>query len=668
MNQSDGRVRRGTGTRFRDLPIRQKLLLMTFASSAVALLFASSGFLVWDVYQFSVEMRQDIAAQARIVGEAAAPAVEFNDDMIAEETLAPLSLRPHVMLGCLYKPNGALFADYRRDPTNRCPASPPLDTRMDRNRYDVVTPLRSGGDVVGTFFIRRDLDDLYSRLRVGIGTVIGLLLLALATAFLIATRMQRAIASPLLDLADVAGRISTGRDYSLRGVVASSDEVGVVVQAFNNMLDAIAERTAELSRTNRELEHEVEERRKVEAERTAALARERDANRLKDEFLATLSHELRTPLNAVLGWTRVLRAAPVEARTKERALESIERNARAQARLIEDLLEISRIVTGKLRLQMQDVDLAAIIEAAVEVVQPAAAAKRITLDVALDGQPAWTAGDPARLQQVVWNLLSNAVKFTPLEGRVMVRLERGDGYRLTVQDTGPGIDASFLPFVFEPFRQADGTASREHGGLGLGLAIAKQLVELHGGTIEAHSEGHDTGARFSVSLPSMVARAAEPSIATTLAAPATDYPSVNSALLRAVRVLVVDDEEDARVLMHTALESYGAEVVAVASASEALAELERRVPDVIVSDIGMPFEDGFAMMRRIRARAAAQGGSVPAVAVTAYASKNDRLNAEAAGYQAHIAKPYEPAQVALLISHLVGTSVDDKPQMLNRKS
>src|SRR6478672_329852 len=160
VNQSDGRVRRGTGTRFRDLPIRQKLLLMTFASSAVALLFASSGFLVWDVYQFSVEMRQDIAAQARIVGEAAAPAVEFNDDMIAEETLAPLSLRPHVMLGCLYKPNGALFADYRRDPTNRCPASPPLDTRMDRNRYDVVTPLRSGGDVVGTFFIRRDLDDL----------------------------------------------------------------------------------------------------------------------------------------------------------------------------------------------------------------------------------------------------------------------------------------------------------------------------------------------------------------------------------------------------------------------------------------------------------------------------------------------------------------------------
>jgi len=668
VNQSDVRVRRGTGARFRDLPIRQKLLLMTFASSAVALLFASSGFLVWDVYQFSVEIRQDIAAQARIVGEAAAPAVEFNDDMIAEENLAPLSLRPHVMLGCLYKANGALFADYLRDPTNRCPASPPPETRMDSNRYDVVTPLHSGGDIVGTLFIRRDLDDLYSRLRVGIGTVIGLLLLALATAFLIATRMQRAIASPLLDLADVAGRISTERDYSLRGVVASSDEVGVVVQAFNNMLDAIAERTAELSRTNRELEHEVEERRRVEAERTAALARERDANRLKDEFLATLSHELRTPLNAVLGWTRVLRAAPVEARTRERALESIERNARAQARLIEDLLEISRIVTGKLRLQMQDVDLAATIEAAVEVVQPAAAAKRITLDVALDGQPAWTAGDPARLQQVVWNLLSNAVKFTPLEGRVMVRLERGDGYRLTVQDTGPGIDASFLPFVFEPFRQADGTASREHGGLGLGLAIAKQLVELHGGTIEAHSDGHDTGARFSVSLPSMVAHAPEPSMATTLAAPAAGSPSVNGALLRAVRVLVVDDEEDARVLMRTALESYGAEVVAVASASEALAELERRVPDVIVSDIGMPFEDGFAMMRRIRARAAAQGGSVPAVAVTAYASKNDRLNAEGAGYQAHIAKPYEPAQVALLISHLAGTSVDDKPQMVNRKS
>jgi len=657
VKDDDARVRPAK-TRFRDLPIRRKLLLMTFASSAVALLFASSGFLLWDIYQFNIEIRQDIAAQARIVGEAAAPAVEFDDEMIARQNLAPLSLRPHVMLGCLYKPDGSFFADYRREASDRCPSFSPPETRLDRDSYDVVTPLVSGNDVVGTLFIQRDLDDLYSRLRVGVGTVIGLLLLALATAFLIASRMQQAIVSPLLDLADVAGRISTGRDYSLRGAVASSDEVGVVVQAFNNMLDAIGERTTELSRTNRELAREVEERRKVEAERTAALARERDANRLKDEFLATLSHELRTPLNAVLGWTRVLRAAPVDSNTKDRALESIERNARMQARLIEDLLEISRIVTGKLRLQMQEVDLAATVEAAVEVVQPAAAAKRIALDVQLDGRPAWTAGDPGRLQQVVWNLLSNAVKFTPIEGQVAVRLQRGEGYRLTVQDTGPGIDASFLPYAFEPFRQADGTASREHGGLGLGLAIAKQLVELHGGTIEVKSDGRDTGARFSVWLPSMVDHVSEPPPETAITLPSAGEPGVNGALLRAVRVLVVDDEEDARVLMQTALETYGADVVAVGSAKDAVAELERRVPDVIVSDIGMPSEDGFAMMRRIRARAASHGGSIPAIAVTAYASKNDRLSAESAGYQAHIAKPYEPAQVALLISQLTGTSVN----------
>lgn len=655
MNDDHTRLRPAK-TRFRDLPIRRKLLLMTFASSAVALLFASSGFLVWDIYQFNIEIRQDIAAQARIVGDAAAPAVEFDDERIAQQNLAPLSLRPHVLLGCLYKPSGSLFADYSRDTTVHCPSSVPQGTRLDRDSYDVVAPLVSGDDVVGTLFIQRDLDDLYSRLRVGVGTVIGLLLLALATAFLIASRMQRAIVSPLLDLADVAGRISTGRDYSLRGAVASSDEVGVVVQAFNNMLDAIAERTAELSRTNRELAHEVEERRKVEGERTAALARERDANRLKDEFLATVSHELRTPLNAVLGWTRVLRAAPVDTNTRDRALESIERNARMQARLIEDLLEISRIVTGKLRLQMQDVDLGATVEAAVEVVQPAAAAKRITLDVQLDGQPAWTAGDPGRLQQVIWNLLSNAVKFTPIEGRVTVRLQRGEGYRLTVQDTGPGIDAGFLPYVFEPFRQADGTASREHGGLGLGLAIAKQLVELHGGTIEAHSEGH-AGARFAVWLPSMVAHVPEPPVESAVTQPTSGDRPIDGALLRAVRVLVVDDEEDARVLMRTALETYGADVIAVSSAKEAIAELERRVPDVIVSDIGMPFEDGFAMMRRIRDRAASQGGSIPAIAVTAYASKNDRLTAESAGFQAHVAKPYEPAQVAALISQLTDSSV-----------
>jgi signal transduction histidine kinase/ActR/RegA family two-component response regulator len=639
---------------FASLPIRRKLLLITLASSVAALVLASSGFLIWDVYQFSVELREDQVAQARIVSEAAAAAVEFDDVDAASETLSVLRLRPRIRVGCLYTPDAALFAEYRRRPTDGCPRLPPTATEMTRDNFDVATSVESKGRIVGRLFIRRDLADLYSRLRIGIGTVLGLLLLAVAASFLIAARMQQSVVAPLLDLADTARRISTGRDYTLRSPVTSSDEVGVVVHAFNDMLDAINERTSELSKSNRELEHEIEERQKVEAERTAALARERDANRLKDEFLATLSHELRTPLNAVLGWTRVLRSAQVDPPTRERALESVERNARAQARLIEDLLEISRIVTGKLRLQMQDVDLAATIDAAVEVVQPAAAAKRLSLDVDVRTRPAWTAGDPDRLQQIVWNLLSNAVKFTPPEGRVQVLLEGRNGYHLTVQDSGAGIEPPFLPFVFEPFRQADGTASREHGGLGLGLAIAKQLVELHGGTIEATSRGRGTGATFVVHLPSVVARQPQPLFLTAAPVPSLAAASVDRGLLRDVRILVVDDEEDARVLLRTALAAYGADVATAASTPEAIAEIDRRVPDVILSDIGMPHEDGYSLIRRIRALAVSQGGGVPAIAITAYASQSDRIAAEAAGFQAHVAKPFEPAAVAALVARLAG--------------
>ncbi len=513
-----------------------------------------------------------------------------------------------------------------------------------------------GPDRLGMLYIRRDLSDLYDRVRIGALTGGGLLLLAIGAAFLIAQRMQRVIASPLLQLADTARAISASRDYALRAVPASNDEVGVVVYAFNNMLDRIAERNAELSRANTELETEVKERRRIEAERTAALIRERDANRLKDEFLATLSHELRTPLNAVLGWTRVLRAAHVEPATQARALESIERNARAQARLIEDLLEVSRIITGKLRIQVRPVDLAALVDAAVEVVQPAAMAKQITLDVSITVRPAMTSGDPDRLQQVVWNVLSNAVKFTPAGGAVIVRLERANGYRLTVRDSGPGIEPRFLPHVFEAFRQADGTASREHGGLGLGLAIAKQLVELHGGTIAARSAGRGAGATFEIFLPSIVAAQPGATARETVAAAAVPAAAVDDELLRNVRVLVVDDEEDARLLLETTLTQYGADVTIASSAAEAMQEIERALPDVVLSDVGMPHEDGYSLIRRLRARPAAAGGSIPAVAITAYASANDRLAALSAGYQAHVAKPFEPREIAALVAQLGRTT------------
>jgi signal transduction histidine kinase/ActR/RegA family two-component response regulator len=638
-------------TAFRDLPIQRKLLLMTLGPSAAGVLLAGVGFLAWDVVELRREIRQDLLAQARIVSENSSAAMSFLDERIAQENLQILEIRPRVQFACLYDTTGALFARYERNQDASCPPRPPETTSLGWRRYDVVEPVISGSNRVGTLHLSRLTTDVIDRLQFGAITMFALLVLAILTALTIARGMQRAIAAPLLDLADTARKISSTRDYSLRAVPSSRDETGVVVGAVNDMLDRIAERTAELSKANAGLEREIQERRRVESERAAALDREREANRLKDEFLATLSHELRTPLNAVLGWTRVLRAAHAAPATQQRALESIERNARVQARLIEDLLEISRIVTGKLHLQVRDTDLATIVDSAVEIVQPAAAAKRLRLVVDVGVRPAMTAGDPDRLQQVVWNLLSNAVKFTADDGTVTVRLVRDNGYRLTVQDTGTGIDPRFLPHVFEAFRQADGTSTREHGGLGLGLAIAKQLVEAHGGKIHARSGGKDAGATFEVFLPSVLMPrldhlAADPRIA---ARPADLF---DPSLLRDLHVLVVDDEDDARVLLQTALQQYGADVSTASSVEEALSAFDEAQPDVVLSDIGMPHEDGYSLIRRLRARPAAAGGSVPAIAITAYASSGDRAATRAAGYQAHIAKPFEPAEIARLVAQL----------------
>jgi signal transduction histidine kinase/ActR/RegA family two-component response regulator len=639
---------------FERLPIRRKLLVMTLASSTTALVLATSGFLAWDISQFRAEIREDVDAQATIVAENSTAALAFRDEQAANETLAVLRLRPRVEYACLYDADGGLFAAYQREPGGACPATPSSASAFTTSSYSVTRPVLQGGQMLGTLHIRRELGDLYARLRIGILTLAVLLLASVLAALLIVSRLQQLVALPLLRLAETARAISAGRDYSLRAAAAADDEVGVVVQAFNDMLDRLAERNSELSRTNTELAHEVDERRRVEVERTAALERERDANRLKDEFLATLSHELRTPLNAVMGWTRVLRAASVEPATQARALESIERNAHAQARLIEDLLEISRIVTGKLRIQVQDMDLAAIVDAAIEVVQPAATARRIRLIADIDIRPARTSGDPDRLQQVIWNLLSNAVKFTPEGGEVFVTLERDNGYRLTVRDTGQGIDPRFLPHVFEPFRQADGTTSREHGGLGLGLAIARQLVELHGGTIDARSLGRGQGSVFTVCLPSMLG----PATATprTLTPRALESPPLDDHLLHNLRVLVVDDQEDARALLKATLTQYGAEVMTADSVHAALALIGADPPDVLLSDIGMPHADGFTLIRQVRELPGRYGGLMPAVAITAYASAADRREALAAGYQAHIAKPFDASELATLIARLGRTT------------
>jgi CheY-like chemotaxis protein len=374
------------------------------------------------------------------------------------------------------------------------------------------------------------------------------------------------------------------------------------------------------------------------------------ANQVRAEFVATVSHELRTPLNAVLGWARVLKTSDLAPSLRARALESIERNAVAQARLIDDLLEVSRIVTGKLRLRVRTIDLAQVVDAAVDVVRPAADAKEIHLEREYAGQPWPTMGDPDRLQQIAWNLLSNAVKFTPRGGTVRVSLDRREASdRLTVADTGRGIEPAFLPHVFAAFRQADASTTRDHGGLGIGLAIVRQLAEMHGGAVTAESGGPGRGSRFTVLLP------AHDGVELERAAGAEPPRSGDSRLpdLSSTRILVVDDDVDARDLLTATLGYYGAEVVAADSVGEALALIPEVAPDVLLSDIAMSGEDGFALIRRVRALDADKGGLVPAIALTAYAGASDRARALSAGFQLHMAKPFDPLDVARSVQRLV---------------
>jgi signal transduction histidine kinase len=381
------------------------------------------------------------------------------------------------------------------------------------------------------------------------------------------------------------------------------------------------------------------------------------ASRTKDEFLATISHELRTPLNAILGWARMVRTGSLDPARLSLAMETIERSAQAQAKLIGDILDVSRIVTGKLRLQMAGMNLSAIVTEAIETVRLAAQAKGIELRWEPSCADVPMRGDPSRMQQVVWNLLSNAVKFTPKGGRVQVRLEQdGESARLTVADTGVGIASEFLPFVFDRFRQGNATMTRTHEGLGLGLSIVKHLVELHGGQVKAESPGHGQGAEFVVQLP--VGSATEERSAIHEVAPFRSEDvarpaAPNLPYLGGVRVLFVDDHPEARALAEALFEQCGAAVVAVESVEQAMEALRECVPDVLISDIGLPGEDGYSLIRRVRALDPAAGGAIPAIALTAYARPEDERRSRQEGFHVHLAKPIEPDELAALVADLI---------------
>jgi len=390
----------------------------------------------------------------------------------------------------------------------------------------------------------------------------------------------------------------------------------------------------------------------LESERAVRADAEK-ANRLKDEFLATLSHELRTPLNAVIGWSRMLTSGRLDTAGSKHALEVVERNAWAQKQIIEDILDVSRVITGKLQLNLSPVDLVTVVDAALDAVRPAMEAKQIRIETLIDSSLRLISGDADRLQQVVWNILSNAAKFTPAGGKIEISVNQNSTrVRVQVKDSGPGIDPSFLPHVFERFRQADGSTTRTHGGLGLGLAIVRHLLELHGGTIKVENREQPRGAVFTVNLPLPSGNLDPQALAN--AAGSFKEQRVETPSLEGLRILIIDDETDALDLISVELAQQGAKVTAVSNAEDALKALENSEFDLLISDIGMPNTDGYELIRQIRAQEGSRHQRIPAVALTAYARVQDRMRAIMAGFNTHVPKPVEANELLTVVASLVG--------------
>ena len=608
--------------------IRQKLAAMLMLTSSVVLVLASIAYVVWDYYRFRNDMVTDLATQAELVLDNTAVALAFYDYEAANETLQMLSINSHVRLACLYSRDGRFFSEVRFDNTSAegpCPASVTPGATFAPNRLHLVVQLTQGRNPGALVYLSEDLDALDARLRTQGAAVAVIVLFGLALSFLLSYLLERAVGRPIVVLAGTAREITERGDYSIRAQRTTRDEIGLLVDAFNRMLD-------EIDRSQRE--------------RADLLEREQEANRLKDEFLATLSHELRTPLNAIVGWVHLLRTGSLPEDERRHALERIDRNAHAQARLVQDLLDVSRITTGKLRLDIREMDFATVVLNAIDACRPAADARQVTLATQFSGSFP-TCGDPDRLQQVVWNLISNAVRFTPANGRVSISIARASGFdTLRVRDTGAGIESAFVPHVFEPFRQADAASTRAHGGLGIGLTIVRRLTEMHGGVVEVASDGPGLGATFTVRLP----------VRDTRAPNAVVVEPARVASLSGANVLVVDDDPDTLELLESTLKLAGAHPLPAASVAEALHVVaDGHNVDAIVSDIAMPGQDGYVLIRLLKDR---MGAAMPVatLALTAYAGAADRKRALDAGFSEHLSKPVNPTVLLQTLEDLLASS------------
>lgn len=611
--------------------VHWKLVAIALLVCTVALAVVVTGYTVFDAWQYRSRAATDVRSLAGILAENSAAAVTFDDRIAAEETLGSMRVRPSVLRACIYLDNGDLFAEFRRDADSACPsAAPTTDALLN---VGATAAIVRNDRTWGTVYVERDLSEGLVR-RVGMAASVALLVLLAAGVFgfILAERLTRSISGPIVRLATEARRFRVDEAIDVPDIPAGRDEVGDLVRAFRTMLVRVRD-------TGTGLRREIEQRKKVEAEREELLEREREANRLKDEFVATVAHELRTPLNAILGWTQILEATPPDEERLTKAIGVITRNVHAQARIIEDLVDVSRINTGKLYLRREVVDLRGPVEAAVDAARSETDGGERRIVAVLPDAPCPVSADPDRLRQVIDNLLSNAVKFSSPESQVVVSVHNSaETYELEVSDEGIGIPPDDLPHIFDRYRQSDSSTTRRHGGLGLGLSIVKEVTELHGGTVTAESSGVGKGASFRVRLPA--------SSEASLNAVSREPEETSIPRLDGVRVLVVDDNADALDVLVEVLREAGAEVRGARSGAEAVEMFDADPPDVVLCDIAMPEMDGFAVLAEIRKRDERAERRTSAIAVSAHGSLSDRRRSLEAGFQEHVAKPYRVSHLA----------------------
>ena len=608
--------------------ITRKLMLVVMATTFTGLLLSALAMLGYDVRTYQSTWLDDLRTQADLIASSSAPALAFNDPRTATENLALLKSRPAIAAAAIYGPGGKLFASYSRDnePIAVPAAAQPEGYHIDGEQIVVFQPMVANRELVLTVYLRARYE-LLDRLR-NYTLILGSVMIgSLALAFMISLWLQAAFTRPILAVTKVAREVMQRRDFSLRVRKTTNDEIGVLVDAFNDMLNEVGQRAAALEESNRILEHETAERRSAEQ----AL---RVADRRKDEFLATLAHELRNPLAPLMNGLEILRMAGANPTLAERSREVMERQLRQMVRLVDDLLDVSRITTGKLMVRRSPVQLQQVIRSAVELADPFIKSRGHTLEVTLPEAPVWLEADATRLSQVFSNLLNNAAKYTNSGGAI--RLDAtvvGNSVAVRVIDNGIGLSPAMLSRVFDMFTQVDYSLERSNAGLGVGLTLARRLVELHDGKLEAYSDGPDHGSTFTATLP------------LAASGPPQDSHQAEPEVVpdRRFRILLADDNVDFSSSLATLLRSLGHELLVAEDGLRALEAAPSFQPDFAFLDIGLPGLNGYALARALRANPATRATVM--VAVTGWGQERDRQLAQDAGFDHHLVKPVEPAKI-----------------------